>query len=580
VDAESDTGLLLEVTLHQEATVDGVASEAEVLRFYVAVRVNAETDTWVLDEQLAGRPVGIAGIDLERDPYRLFVAQASGGEPQTVRAVAVAETEGRPVLWATLERPAEQTLMKGKIISRTLLLRPADQVPSLSWSETGCLLSEDGSIRFGSSEDQDCDGYRATAHGGLDCDDQDASINPAASDDHDCDGRDNDCDGVIDPGGDEDSDGDGYTPCQLDCDDGDPEISPGAEELCDGVDNNCNGKCDEGMDEDGDTFTPCKTMLVEGGKQCVRVPLADCDDLDPEVHPGAEEHCDGVDNDCNGLCDEGTDPDGDGYNDCGTLDPTIDPLPEETICLDPHPELRDCAPDDPAVHPFAPELCDGVDTDCNADTPAPETVCYAWLHEAGEDLCFRGSSGCSEGNGNASWGECISDTASSELEPQAYCAAWDLCKSEVQPDRCIGQKVDHFTLGCIVNIGDQGYQFCGEDPPTYYLPFGVGSQSGCTWYLQLDYNDPAWPEVGLVDPSSPDEVLVTSLDACEAGLVARPQLGASPPNALTGTLSLVDLSAGSPVLLVIPFSIEAGAAGTCPTNEGSLSCTLYVPNPP
>jgi hypothetical protein len=63
-----------------------------------------------------------------------------------------------------------------------------------------------------------------------------------------CDGRDNDCDGQIDDGAGEDADGDGYTPCQGDCDDTNPRVNPGAEEICDGVnrlDNDCDGLIDE-----------------------------------------------------------------------------------------------------------------------------------------------------------------------------------------------------------------------------------------------------------------------------------------------------------------------------------------------
>ena len=49
----------------------------------------------------------------------------------------------------------------------------------------------------------------------------------------------------------------------------------------------------------------------------------DCDDANASVYPGAEEICDGLDNDCNGEVDDvGSDADVDGFDDC--VDPTPD----------------------------------------------------------------------------------------------------------------------------------------------------------------------------------------------------------------------------------------------------------------
>ena len=43
-----------------------------------------------------------------------------------------------------------------------------------------------------------------------------------------------------------DSDGDGYATDE-DCDDEDASVNPGATEVCDGVDNNCDDVVDEGV---------------------------------------------------------------------------------------------------------------------------------------------------------------------------------------------------------------------------------------------------------------------------------------------------------------------------------------------
>ena len=158
--------------------------------------------------------------------------------------------------------------------------------------------------------DDDGDGY--TINNG-DCDDGDPDVHPDAAEV--CDGSDQNCNWMIDEGF-PDDDGDGFDTCgvgvaaQADCNDGDFRVFPGATELCDGVDQDCDGEIDDGFpDDDGDGFDTCGAGVAA---------QADCNDGAPNVFPGATELCDGVDQDCDGEIDDGfPDDDGDGFDTCG-----------------------------------------------------------------------------------------------------------------------------------------------------------------------------------------------------------------------------------------------------------------------
>ncbi|MES2621974.1 MAG: MopE-related protein, partial [Bacteroidota bacterium] len=210
-----------------------------------------------------------------------------------------------------------------------------------------------------------------------------------------CNGIDDDCDGTADNGITfttyyADADGDGYGDASVetstcdgapsgyvsdatDCDDTDGAINPGAAEICNGIDDDCDGTADEGvlltfyLDADNDRFGNVSSTIQACSPPAGYVANGnDCNDSNNAVYPGATELCNGIDDNCNGQIDEGSsrlstyyaDADGDGF---GNVNVTIE------ACSAPPGYVTnrtDCDDTNPAVHPDATEICNGIDDNC------------------------------------------------------------------------------------------------------------------------------------------------------------------------------------------------------------------------
>ena len=233
----------------------------------------------------------------------------------------------------------------------------------------------------------DADGDGVTNCDG-DCDDDEPSVFPGAEELPD--GLDNDCNGLADDGTVlSDDDGDGFAEVAGDCDDADDTVYPGAPEDGGagtgdptGADNNCNGLADEGTtgyDDDADGYCEGTSALgcTDGSDP------GDCDDADWGVNPGRTEGaCDGIDQDCDGIADDAPDDDADGWDVCDAAQAG------DTDGL-----AGDCVDTDPGVNPGAAEgACDGLDNDCDGGADdAPDADADGW------DVCDAADPGDLDG---------------------------------------------------------------------------------------------------------------------------------------------------------------------------------------
>jgi len=345
-----------------------------------------------------------------------------------------------------------------------------------------------------------------------DCNDSDYSVYPGQIET--CNGRDDNCDGITDPPGSSgcqtyylDVDGDGFgvsgnTRCQCgpsgdykastpgDCNDGDRSTYPGAPELCgDGRDNNCDGRTDEEgcsgctnyyRDEDGDSYGIEDFKCLSAPQGTYRATRkGDCNDSDSQINPGAQEVCDGKDNNCNNSVDEENaqgcityyyDFDVDGYGVAANSKCLCSMSGKYTATV-----AGDCNDNDSSIKPGATEVCNSKDDDCDGQTDEEGALNCTWkyLDNDGDGYGVTSDRKClcaAVGKYTADIGGDCNDS-----NPDARPGATEVCGNGVD-DNCDGRTDEEGCGGCTNYYRD-------DDQDTY----GVTNDKRCLSGPQSPY---------------------------------------------------------------------------------------------
>lgn len=252
-----------------------------------------------------------------------------------------------------------------------------------------------------------------------------------------------------------DNDEDGFTEEEGDCDDTNSSIYPQAEEFPNEVDDDCDGVVDNGttsFDDDGDCICESDPCVGSISTDCAELLSGDCDDSSALLSPSIAEVCDGLDNNCNLIVDDQTE----------CFDDDNDGMNEQE---------GDCNDNDPYTYAFATEIIDGIDNDCDGSIDEGTTA----FDDDGDCVCENFFSGVCSGSINSSCttlteGDC--DDTTDQVYPSSpeYCDGLD--------NNCNGQMDESTAVDALTWYADNDEDGYGDplvstaacfNPPTGYV---------------------------------------------------------------------------------------------------------------
>ncbi|MBM4352608.1 MAG: hypothetical protein FJ109_02250 [Deltaproteobacteria bacterium] len=291
--------------------------------------------------------------------------------------------------------------------------------------------------------------------------------------------EDQDKDGVGDPC-DPDVDGDGVDNME-DCAPADPTVYAGAEELCDDVDNDCNGLVDE------DPLADCSWLGVcESGMSVY------CEDGMAKCNYGAVQGwcsydiCDGLDNDCDGQADE------DDFGICCDCDSDLLPPPAWYFECDP----AAANPDDDG---------DGV-LDGEDNCPA---VANPEQEDFDQDLVGDACDEDDDNDGDPDGTDCA------PLDVAVFTGAAEACNAV--DDNCDGNVDETFgLLTCGIGACENSVAECAGGALQQCLPLEVALPEACDG-VDNDCNGAV--DDGFEDIACGSGVCATVVSGCKDGVV-------------------------------------------------------------